>query len=467
MVADSSTLRAGPLPDPQQRLWNPEVEELAPERLLELQWTRLQAELRYAYARSPFYRKTFDEAGVRPGDVRTWDDFRRVPVLAKDDLRRAQTESLETEGHPFGGITCAPREKVVRVNATSGTTGVPTLYTLTASDIAVVNEMHARKYWRAGVRPGTVMLQALSLSMFTGGLPLSQGIMHLGACVVPAGAEGGARRVLELARLTSAEAIVATPSFGELLIERCPELLGVPLTELGFKWFFSAGEPGGSIPEVRARLAEGFGARVFDHTGGGHGFHGITCDAEEGMHFVSGDHCLLELVEPKTRRPIPLADGAEGEMLVTWLAWEGGPFIRSSFGDVIRVATSPCRCGLPGLRFSIVGRADDMLIVRGVNVFPAAIQGVLATFVPRVTGHFRIVLRAPGPRVEGRLRLRVERGRGGEGEALASLGREMEARVRDELRVRPEIEWVEPESLPREAHKTKLILVESQGQGQG
>ncbi|NTU59775.1 MAG: phenylacetate--CoA ligase [Deltaproteobacteria bacterium] len=296
--------------------------------------------------------------------------------------------------------------------------------------------------------------------MFTGGLPLSQGIMHLGAAVVPAGVDGGARRVLDLARLTRPDAIVATPSFGEVLIERCPEVLGVALRDLGIRKFFAAGEPGGSIPEVKARLEAGFGAQVYDHTGGGHAFHGITCDAGEGMHFVSGDHCLLELVEPGSRRPIPLADGAEGEMLVTWLAWEGGPFLRSSFGDVIRVATSPCSCGLPGLRFSIVGRADDMLIVKGMNVFPAAVQGVVASFAPRVTGHFRIVLTEKGHRLTGDLPLRVERGEGVEGGALERLTAELVDKMRSQLRVRPAVEWVEPGHFPREAHKTRLVVVE-------
>jgi phenylacetate-CoA ligase len=301
--------------------------------------------------------------------------------------------------------------------------------------------------------------------MFTGGLPLSQGIMHLGAAVVPAGVEGGARRVLDLVRLTRPQAIVATPSFGEVLIERCPEALGLPLRELGIRWFFAAGEPGGSIPEVRARLEEGFGARVFDHTGGGHAFHGIACaagGAGGGMHFVSGDHCLLELVEPGTRRPIGLAEGAEGEMLVTFLAWEGGPLVRSSFGDVIRVFTRPCPCGLPGLRFVIVGRADDMLIVKGMNVFPEAVQQVIASFVPRVTGHFRIVLRDKGHRVAGDLPLRVERGEGVEGEALTRLGAEVVAQMRSQLRVRPAIEWVDPGQLPRASHKTRFVVREGE-----
>ncbi|GAB6061520.1 phenylacetate--CoA ligase family protein [Deferrisoma palaeochoriense] len=456
MIADRSTLRAD-RPPPGARLWNEPVERLDGEALRDLQWTRLRRQVAYAYEASPFYRRWLDGAGVRPEDLTSWEAFRAVPVLTKDDLRRAQAESLAERGDPFGGICCAPRDRVVRVNATSGTTGTPTLYLLTAHDVAVVNEMHARKYWRAGIRPGHVMLQALSLSMFTGGLPLSQGIMHLGAAVVPVGVDGGSRRVLEFARLTRPDAIIATPSFGLHLIERCPALLGCDLRDLGLRWFFAAGEPGGSDPAIRARLEEGFGARVFDHTGGGHAFHAITCETNTGMHFVSADHCLLELVEPGTHRPVEPADGARGELVVTFLAWEGTPFLRASFGDVVELRTSPCPCGRPGPRISILGRADDMLIVKGVNLFPEAVRGLLEEFVPRVTGHFRIVLSGPGPRVDPPLRLRVERGEGVEGAALAQLEREIVDAMRDRLRVRPVIEWVAPGALPRPTHKARWI----------
>src|SRR5690606_16006167 len=254
----------------------------------------LQRQVRYNYDRAPVRRRKDDEAGAEPEDIRTVEDVARIPVMTKDEHRRVQEESLERHGNPFALMACAAPEEIVRINATSGTTGVPTLYTLTAHDVAVVNEMHARKYWRAGIRPGDVMLQALSLSMFTGGLPLSQGIMHLGACVVPVGIEVGTRRVLDMIRLTRPTAIVATPSFGKYLIEEAPRLAGKSMRELGLRYFFCAGEGGGGEREIRHALSEGFGAKVYDHTGGGHAFHGISCECADevhgAMHFVSGDH---------------------------------------------------------------------------------------------------------------------------------------------------------------------------------
>ena len=448
----------------ERKLWNEKIETLSRDELRALQLKRLKAQVRYNYERSPFYKAKFDQVGARPEDIQSFEDFAKIPLMTKDEHRQAQEESIERYGNPYALLACAPKEKIIRINATSGTTGTPTLYTLTRHDVEIVNEMHARKYWRAGIRPGDVMLQALSLSMFTGGLPLSQGIMHMGACVVPVGIEGGTKRVLQFLRLTSPVAIIATPSFGQYLIERCPELTGKPATELGLRWFFCAGEPGGGNPEVRKVLAEGFGAKVFDHTGGGHAFHGISCDEPpeqfSGMHFVSEDHCLLELVDPETKEPIEIEDGAVGEMVFTFLDWEGGPFMRYALGDILQVFTKPCACGMPGIRFKIIGRADEMLIVKGVNVYPEAIRAAILKFSPRVTGYFRILLDKPGPLVQPPLNIKIEYGAGVKEKDLSALEDEMTQYFREEIRVSPKFQWLPPETLPREKKKTRYIEVQ-------
>ncbi len=454
----------------ERRLWNAPIETMSRDALRELQWGRLRAQMQYNYDRSPVHRAKFDQLGAQPRDIRDFDDFARIAPMTKDEHRRVQNESIELHGNPYALLACAPPEQIVRINATSGTTGTPTLYTLAAHDVAIVNEMHARKYWRAGIRPGHVMIQALSLSMFTGGLPLSQGIMHLGACVVPVGIEGGTQRVLDITRLTAPHAIVATPSFGQYLIEEAPRITGRAARELGFRWFFCAGESGGSNPEIRRALAEGFGAKVFDHTGGGHAFHGISCaatdDGCEGMHFVSEDHCLLELLDPVTKAPVAITNGAVGEMLFTFLDWRGGPFMRYALGDLLQVWTEPCACGLPGIRFAILGRSDDMLTVKGVNVYPQAIANEIFRFYPRVTGAFRIVLDEPGPRVRPPLVIRIEHG-GVEPKQVEALDAELAAQFRERLRIGPRFEWLAPGSLPREAGKTRYIERASQGTNPG
>jgi phenylacetate-CoA ligase len=447
----------------EKRFWNPVIETLPPDELKSLQWRRLKEQLQYNYDNSAYYREEkFHKAGLTPQDIKSFADFQKIPLMTKDEHRWTQEESLRRFGHPYGLITCAPVEKIIRINSTSGTTGRPTLYTLTKNDIDVLNEMHARKYWRTGLRPGNIVLQALSLSMFTGGLPLSDGLQAMGLCVVPVGIEGGTKRVLDFILLTRPDVIIATPSFGEYLIEQTPRLTGRDAGDLGIRWFYCAGEPGAGIPSLRKKLQEGFGAKVFDHTGGGHAFHGISCDVEPypGMHFVSPDHCILELVDPASKDSVAMIDGAVGEMVFTFIGWEGGPFMRYALGDLIQIFTEPCACGWPEMRFKILGRADDMLIIKGVNIYPAALKSVVGEFVPRTTGALRILLDRPGPLVTPPLRVKVEFGAGDlTEEEKHKLKEELTAQIRDQLRVNPQIELVPPQSLPREAGKTSLIEI--------
>ena len=446
-----------------RRFWNEAIETLSTEKMKALQWRRLKKQLQYNFENSIYYRREkFKKAGLTPDDIQTFEDFQKIPIMTKDEHRQIQAESLRQFGHPYGLITCAPREKIVRINSTSGTTGQPTLYTLTENDINVLNEMHCRKYWRTGLRPGHIVLQALSLSMFTGGLPLSDGLQSMGLCVVPVGIEGGTRRVLDFALLTKPDVLICTPSFGEYLIEQAPKLIGRDARELGIRWFYCAGEPGAGIPSLRKKLQEGFGARVFDHTGGGHAFHGISCDTEPyaGMHFVSADHCILELIDPKTKDPIEISHGAIGEMVFSFIGWEGGPFMRYALGDLIQIFIEPCDCGWPEMRCKILGRADDMLIIKGVNLYPSALKGLVGELEPRTTGALRIVLAQPGPLVKPPLKIRIEYGvKDINTEDKQKLKTELAQLIKERLRVSPDIELVPPFSLSRESGKISLIEI--------
>ena len=448
----------------ESQFWNEAIETLPPKEVKALQWKRLKKQLQYNYDHSEYYREEkFHKSGLIPENVKSFDDFRNIPLMTKDEHRWIQEESLRRFEHPYGLITCAPKEQIVRINSTSGTTGQPTLYTLTQNDVNVLNEMHARKYWRTGLRPGNIVLQALSLSMFTGGLPLSDGLQAMGLCVVPVGIEGGTQRVLEFTLLTRPDVLIATPSFGEYLIDQAPKLISREARELGIRWFYCAGEPGAGIPPLRKKLQEGFGAKVFDHTGGGHAFHGISCDTEPypGMHFVSPDHCILELVDPETKEPLETCDGAIGEMVFTFIGWEGGPFMRYALGDLIQIFTEPCSCGWPETRFKILGRADDMLIIKGVNIYPAALKSVVGEFAPRTTGALRIILDVPGPLVTPPLRVKIEYGRQDMStDEIQKLTKDLKDAIRDRLRVNPVLELIPPFTLLREVGKTSLIEFE-------
>ena len=446
-----------------RKFWNAAVETLSAEQMKTLQWRRLKEQLQYNYDHSIYYRaEKFQKAGLTPEDIQSFEDFQKIPLMTKDEHRRIQKESMRRFGHPYGLITCAPREKIIRINSTSGTTGEPTLYTLTQNDINVLNEMHCRKYWRTGLRPGHIVLQALSLSMFTGGLPLSDGLQSMGLGVVPVGIEGGTRRVLDFALLAKPDVLIATPSFGEYLIEQAPKLIGQDAKELGIRWFFCAGEPGAGISSLRQKLQAGFGAKVFDHTGGGHAFHGISCESEPyaGMHFVSADHCVLELVDPQTKDSVEVAHGAMGEMVFTFIGWEGGPFMRYALGDLIQIFDGPCDCGWPEMRFKILGRADDMLIIKGVNLYPSALKGLVAELEPRTTGALRIMLEQPGPLVKPPLKVCIEYGTDDlSPDDKLRLKSDLTERIKARLRIRPDIELVPPFSLPRESGKTSLIKI--------
>ena len=447
----------------ERKLWNEKIEAMSEDEMRALQWRRLKKQLKYDYENSIYYQEKFKGVGVTPRDIRSFEDFQRLPLMSKDEHRRAQQESVERFGHPYGLITCAPIEKIIRISSTSGTTGVPTLYTLTQHDVDVLNEMHARKYWRAGLRPGHIVLQALSLSMFTGGLPLSDGIQAMGLCCVPVGIEGGTKRIIDFLLLTKPHAIIATPSFGEYLIEKAPSLTGKEAKDLGIRWFFCAAEPGGGISAIREKLRKGFHARVFDHTGGGHAFHGICCGDEEyrGMHFISPDHCILELIDPETKKTVEMVDGAIGEMVFTFIDWEGGPFLRYILGDMIQVFTTPCKCGFPGIRFKIVGRGDDMLIVKGVNIYPAAIKDAISHFHPRTTGVLKILLDQPPPLVKPPLKLKVEYGPSVKEMERETLKEEIRRYMQENLRATPEIELVPPDSIQIERGQTgKVKLIE-------
>lgn len=445
---------------PAQELWNPKAELLSRDELQGLQWGRLGSQLAYNYTNSPFYRRRFDEIGLKPEDIRTWDDFRRIPTMDKHDHRKAQEESISRFGHPFGMLGCAPPEKFVILSATSGTTGTPTFYTVTAHDLKIFSELQARKFRRVGLKPGDRVLHGLSLSMFVGGIPLIEAVKSYGACTVPVGAEVGTRRLLEFAQLARPRMLVCTPSYAEYLAEKSPETIGRPVRDLGIEVIMCGGEPGASLMEVRERIESAYGAKLYDMIGATHTFHGVGCNSpEQLMHLVSEDYCVLELLDPETKSVVELRDGAMGELVFTYLDIEGTPFVRYSLGDVLQVFTSPCECGWPGLRFRILGRSDDMLIVKGVNVYPAALRNAVVGFAPRTTGQMRVVLDQPGHRVKPPLRLVVEHGPDVSASGLPELKAALETMMHEKLKVRPEIQLVAPGTLERSSHKTKLIEV--------
>ena len=417
---------------------------------------QVQESVAYCWERSAFYRERLRAQGAEPGDIRSADDLNRLPVLLdKDAERELQERSRVEAGHPFGDHLCAPLVEVVAVSSTSGTTGDPTFYAFTARDVDVTDELWAAAFRQGGVAPGDTVLHAFGLSMFLAGVPIIRALERMGARPVPVGAEVGTEKLLRIARLVRPVAICCTPSLADYLAEKAPAVLGAPLSSLGIRHVFCAGEPGAGLPGVRIRISEAFGgATVTDMLGGAHGIMNVSCAANAGMHMLGEQHSLQQLIEPESGAPVEVRDGAVGVRVKTTLGWRAQPQLRASVGDVYEVFTSPCACGLTSPRVRVVGRIDDLLIIKGVKLYPAAVQNLVNEFAPRLTGQFRIVLNGPPPRVEPPLRLVVEVADAGEG-----VTEELARRMHDRFAVRPVIETVAPGSLARSTHKQKLIEV--------
>jgi phenylacetate-CoA ligase len=438
-----------------ENFWDKDNMTMDKKAVEKVQLEKLKKQLRYEYDSSPFYRERIEAANIIPEKLESVEELQKIAVFTKDEHRKSQEQSVRQFVHPYGLHVCAPMDKVVLVNATSGTTGIPTFYTFTQKDILTNNECTSRALWWAGVRPGDTVIVGFALSMFVGGVPLVEAIQHLGAKVLPIGAEGGTKRLLEFANLTKATHMILTPSFAEYLSGKCPETLGKEIKELGFRTLICGGEPGAGDPAVRAKLEATYGAKIYDWMGGAYGFMSICCENYQGMHHVSPDHTILELVDPETKETLKMEDGAVGNIAYTSLDWEAGPILRYDMGDVTQVFTNPCSCGLTGIRLKVIGRSDDMLMVKGINVYPAAIKNLVTEFSPKTTGEMRIILDQPGPKVPAPLHIKVEHAMGEKD--LTKLKSSIETRIHDVMRFKAEVTLVSEGSLERTTTKAKLI----------
>lgn len=430
-------------------------------------FAKIQAFLARIYERSPLYRAKFDAIGVKPADVRSWDDFRALPLtLTKADERRSQEQSLAEHGHPLGMHTCVPPEEILTVTGTSGTTGMPAFsYQYTQRDLDMTAETWRRAALWMGMRKGDLIFDVMGYSMGPLGGPALYSFWKLGVRAYPVPAESGSQRILYLMNLFRPAFLLCTPSFAEYLAERAPSIIGKPVGDLRIRGIMVAGEPGGGLPAFRAKIHDLYGAKLYDAQIGTLGICNISCPASEytGMHQLTPDLLVWpeDLVSIEDGRPIAVEHGAIGRMLLTSFEQEARPSLKLDMGDVWQVWTEPCpHCGFRGHRYSIIGRTDDMLIVKGVNVYPAALKDVVESFSPSTTGHFRIVLDAPPPSVRPPLHLRVEYGQGLKGAAVEALRAALRERMSGLLKVTPELHMVPEGTLPRAELKTKYIEIE-------
>ncbi len=358
--------------------WNPAIERLSAEELEEIQERRLRALVNTVYEYSPFYRRRFKEAGVHPSDIRTLDDLSKLPFTKKQDLR---------DTYPFGMFT-VPLSQVVRFHASSGTTGKPTVVGYTAGDIRNWVESLCRALVSCGVSSEDIMQIAYGYGLFTGGLGFHYAAERLGATVLPISAGNTARQV-ELMKDLGTTVIACTPSYMLYLSEYAAEM-GVDIAnDTNLRAGIFGAEPWSE--ETRRRIESKIGITAYDVYGTSElsGPLFTECTERQGIH-VWADMFLIEIIDPETGEQV--GDGEKGELVVTTLTKEALPLIRWRTGDITYTETDKCACGRTHPRIMrILGRADDMLIVRGVNVFPSQIEHVLMQ-IPEVGEHYMIIL---------------------------------------------------------------------------
>lgn len=448
-----------------KKVWNEKMETLSREEVERTRIRRLRKQLKYCYSHSQFYKRKFDQVGFLPEDIKTWEDYRKIPPLMnKEDERESQRESIEGFGHPYGIHLCCPLEKIVVTKTTGGTTGLPTFsYSFTQHDFNRWNEGVAREYWLSGLRPGDRVLFCFPLSGGWAGSIVKSPLLSMGILCLDIGAETPMEKIVEYAKITRPNVLMSTPSFAEALIEAYPKLTGRPVSTLGIKKLLLSGEPGVGIPSIKRRMEEAFGGRWNDYLMINSEGFSSSCTAKEyqGLHEVALDLSIWsdDLVDPDTKEPIEVKEGAIGEGLITSLDREGLPLIKYALGDIIQVFTKRCKCGYPGPgnRIRMIGRLNDRLSVEGVSVFPIAIRDVITSFIPRVTGAMRIVLTEPPPMVISPLKIKVEYGPSVETSQLPDLAKEIEERMFHLYRVRSKVEFVPPEALGRVTKKTPLF----------
>ena len=432
-----------------EKYWKPSKIDF--EELQKIQWNKLKKQIAYCYDNSPlYYRKKFDEVGAKPQDIKTWEDFRNLPVMGgKEAERESQEQSVKELKEPYGTYLCAPQEKVTFITSTGGTTGFPT-FTYLYTDEDMVREVEAlgRIFWWVGLRPGDKVANVFAQSMHWFGFVGNHLVRANGMVPIPIGAEAGTERMLRLIDFMKPKAILGTPPLAEHLIERAPDVLNKEVGELGVELLILGGAPGAGIPSVKKKLEDAYGAKVFDMQP-----MWVSCDAKEyyGMHYINPDHWIWaeDLVDPDTLKPLEIKNGVVGMGLTTTFN-QAKPMFKYAFGDLLQVFTEECPgCGFKGWRVKLVGRADEMLMVKGANVYPSAVKGVVNGFGPRVTGEMRIVLDEPGPAVKPPLRIKVEHAAGLSASELDQLKDDLAKEIRSKLEFRPEIELVPPQTFER------------------
>lgn len=425
-------------------IWNPAAECMPRDQIRALQEEKLRSTVERMYTNVPLYRARMQEKGLRPGDIRTLEDMRHLPFLDKPDLR----DQFPT------GLFSSPRKEIVRIHGSSGTTGKPVLAGYTARDIDMWSELMARTLTAAGATNEDIVQVAYGYGLFTGGLGAHQGATRIGAMVVPM-SSGNTQRQIMMMRELGATVLCCTPSYALHLGETLQEM-GLSPEEIPLRAAALGAEPWSE--EMRVRIEELLGVDAID-------IYGLTeicgpgvafeCLEKQGMH-INEDQVIAEIVDPDTLEPLPM--GSQGELVLSSVGKEGMPLLRYRTHDICRLTDEKCACGRTSARMMrITGRSDDMVVIRGVNVFPSQVESVLVG-MPGVAPHYMLVVDRVG--ASDTLEIRVEVTEEMFTDTIGTmqaLGRQIGEKIKSVLGLSAKIVLVEPKSLPRFEGKAKRV----------
>ncbi len=410
-----------------------------------LQSIRLKRVVEHVYHNTPFYRRKMQEMGVTPDDIETIDDIVKLPFTTKQDLR---------DNYPFG-LMAVPMSEVVRLHASSGTTGKPIVVGYTRKDLSLWSESVARCLYAYNVSKDDIVQVSYGYGLFTGGLGLHDGVQKIGGTVIPM-SSGNTQKQIQLMHDFGSKALACTPSYALFLAETIRDS-GIPGEEFNLKVGIFGAEPW--TDNMRKEIEEKLGIKAYDIYGlteiSGPGV-GCECEYQDGTHLWE-DHFYPEIVDPETLQPLPA--GEQGELIFTTITKEGMPMIRYRTRDLTALNYETCRCGRTAVRMSrILGRSDDMLIIRGVNVFPSQVESVILE-LPEFEPHYNIIVDRVNNidtfQVQVEVRPEVY---SDEMNKLLQLKSKMANRLQSVIGLQPDVKIVEPRSLERSMGKAKRVF---------
>lgn len=442
------------LPSPDSPYWNATLETMDPERRSqEVILPKLQAQLAYAYKNSAFYRKKWDAAGIKPEEIRSLEDFESLPLVTKEEIRRDQKDHP-----PFGSNLCVPFGEVRRVLGTSGTTGTPTAFAVSAGDMQRIAEAHARVMWGFGMRQEDIVFIASIFSLYWGSWGALLGTERLGAGAFPfgAGVSGQTQRAIEWIKMVKPTIFYGTPSYSLYIAEKARQLGVDPAKDFNFRILFFSGEPGAGVPSTRKRIEDTYGAICVDSGSTGEMSPWMSngeCAERTGMHLWQ-DIVYAEIVDLSTNKRVPY--GQEGVTVYTHLDRTSQPMIRFLAGDVTRWVNDACPCGrtYPRLPEGIYGRADDMFVVRGENVYPSAIEDLIRA-IPGFGDEYRIIITRE--RTMDELIVQAELAQGVKSAEAPRLKKELETQLQARG-LRTVVQLLDPGVLERTQFKAKRVI---------